>query len=321
VCTNPFGPSPEVYKALAEVKIDLYPDRESHQLRMALAERFGISTRCILMGNGVSELIWLTALAFVQPNERIFVIGPTYGEYARSVTLQSGKLHTWNAREENRFAISTPEIEVQFERCRPAVVFLCNPNNPTGTALAPEQIQVWLMRYPKTLFIVDEAYQNFAVGLKSLVSAQADNLLVLRSMTKDYALAGLRLGYAVGPETKIAVLSAIQPPWSVNSLAQVAARAALRDEEYLAQSLEQLRQAKQELMTGLLDLGLLVCLSATHFFLVKVGNATAFRLKLLSRGILVRDATSFGLPDWIRLATRRPEDNARLLAVLREEQR
>ncbi len=145
-----------------------------------------------------------------------------------------------------------------------------------------------------------------------------DNLLVLGSMTKDFGLAGLRLGYAVGDERLLARLQEVQPPWSVNALAQAAGVTALRDLAHRERSLQRLTQAKQELVEGLNRLGLWPVPSATHFFLVPVDNAAAFRLALLRRGVLVRDCTSFGLPTYVRMATRMSEENERLLAVIRE---
>jgi L-threonine-O-3-phosphate decarboxylase len=314
VCTNPFGPSPRVYQALAMAAVERYPDRDSHALRAALAAKHSVGTERILVGNGVSELIWLTSLAFARPRRRVLVIGPTYGEYARSALLQGAEVISWDAREHSGFVLALDEIEAELRRCQ--LVFLCNPNNPTGAILLSERLLCWARRYPRTLFIVDEAYQNFAPGSAWLVSATEKNVLVLRSMTKDYALAGLRVGYAVGCEETIAALDRVRPPWSVNVMAQAAAEAALGDEHHLSQSLAALTVAKQALVKDLEALGLAVWPSATHFFLVRVGNAAAWRRLLLARGILVRDAASFGLPAFLRLATRRPEDNARLLEAL-----
>jgi histidinol-phosphate aminotransferase len=318
VCTNPFGPSPHVAQSLAQVRLDEYPDREARGLRDALAEIHSVDTRHILAGNGVSELIWLTAMAFVRPEDRVLVIGPTYGEYARSALLQGGVVSTWTAREETHFAIVPREIETELDHCRPRLVFLCNPNNPTGTAIPPRVISTWTKLHPRTLFVVDEAYQSFAPGLPSLIPDRAGNLLILRSMTKDYALAGLRLGYAVGAEDVIAALRQVQPPWSVSAMAQAAGVAALGDEHHLAQSLEDLARAKRDLVKSLTELGLAVWPSAAHFFLARVGDGAAFRQTLLQRGMLVRDAASFGLPAFVRLGTRRAEENARLLSALRE---
>ena len=192
VCTNPFGPSPAVHEILKNVSLEQYPDRDAQALRSALAEKFAISPKRIMAGNGASELIGLAAQAFIRPGTRVLVIGPTYGEYERSALLQGGVVRIWRAREEDRFAPVAQEIETELTAWRPRLVFLCNPNNPTGAAIDPEVILSWARRNPSTLFVVDEAYQKFAPGLPSLVTAQEKNLLILRSMTKDYALAGLR---------------------------------------------------------------------------------------------------------------------------------
>jgi len=137
-------------------------------------------------------------------------------------------------------------------------------------------------------------------------------------MTKAYALAGLRLGYAVGAPDVLAALQRARPPWSVNALAQAAGIAALQDTAHLAACLERIAQAKHNLMADLCALGLLPVPSTTHFFLMHVGHGAACRQALLGHGILVRDCASFGLPEYIRVATRRPEENARLLAALAE---
>ena len=152
--------------------------------------------------------------------------------------------------------------------------------------------------------------------MPSLLTVPAPNLLVLRSMTKAHALGGLRLGYAVGHPHIIEALVTVRPPWNVNALAQAAGIAALEDQAHLAQCLAQLAQAKTALLHGIRDLGLEPVPSSTHFFLVKVGDPTTLRRALLQRGILVRDGTSFGLPTYMRVATRRPEENARFLAAL-----
>jgi histidinol-phosphate/aromatic aminotransferase/cobyric acid decarboxylase-like protein len=137
-------------------------------------------------------------------------------------------------------------------------------------------------------------------------------------MTKAYALAGMRLGYAVGHPDVLGALGKVRPPWSVNALAQAAGLAALDDAAHIEHSLTQVAQAQQIFVAHLRGLGLEPLPSCTHFFLLKVGDAAAYRRALLRRGILVRDCTSFGLPEYIRIATRRPEENARLLAALAE---
>jgi histidinol-phosphate aminotransferase len=315
---NAYGPSPAVRDAVARTPLDRYPDHEALALRAALAEYLGVSPQRILAANGSSELIWLAALAFLRPHDRVLVLGPTFAEYARMAALMDARLRTRLAREENDFALSLPEVSDDLDRWQPRLIFLCNPNNPTGTILDPHAIADWAFAHPHTLFIVDESYRAFASALGSAADFTCDNVLVLRSMTKDFALAGLRLGYAVGAEELIASLARVRPPWSVNALAQAAGVAALHDREHLARSLELLAAAKGELMAALTALGMRVLPSAAPFFLVRVGDGAAVRLALLRQGILVRDCASFGLPEFIRICPRRPEENARLVAALRE---
>jgi threonine-phosphate decarboxylase len=307
-----------VREALANVHLEQYPDREALALRAALAESLGVPVGRIMAGNGASELIWLVALAFARTDDDALVIGPTYGEYARAVALLGVWITTWQARAEDDFEPDVVAIAEAVERLRPRFVFVCSPNNPTGALFAPEVVAVLARRHPATLFVVDEAYQPFAADFGTALDVTAENVLVLRSLTKDCGLAGLRLGYAVGPEPLIEALRRVQPPWSVNALAQAAGVAALGDAAHRARSLEALNDAKAALVAGLGRLGLRPVPSVAPFFLVRVGDGAAVRRALLARRILVRDCASFGLPAYVRIATRRPEENERLLAALRE---
>jgi threonine-phosphate decarboxylase len=315
---NPYGVSAAVRAAVANVPLDRYPDREALALRAALAESLGVPAGHIIAGNGTSELIWLVALAFVRRDELVLVPGPTYGEYARASALLGGRVIGMSALEKDEFVLDGLTFEAALRGALKRVVFLCRPNNPTGTVFDIDHLADLVELYPQSLFVVDEAYQSFAAGLESALSLAADNVLVLRSLTKDCGLAGLRLGCAVGPEPLIEALWRVQPPWSVSALAQAAGVAALGDPAHRARALELMRQAKAALVAGLERLGLPPVPSAVPFFLVRVGDGSAFRRSLLARGILVRDCASFGLPEYVRIATRRPEENERLLAAIPE---
>jgi histidinol-phosphate aminotransferase len=317
VNTNPFGPSPGVGAALAHIPLDRYPDPGALLLRRALAESLDVPPDHVLVGNGASELIWLTALAFVRPGDRVLILGPTYGEYARAAALMGASVQTYRADEADQFVLDAEAIGRLLRRFRPRLVFLCNPNNPTGTYLDPGILAGWTRRHGRTLFVVDEAYLAFAPQARSAIELEADNVVVLGSLTKDLGLAGLRLGYAVGPAELVGWLTRAQPPWSVNALAQAAGLEALRHPEHAEKSLAHLRHAKAELVKGLANLGLSPVPSAVHSFLLKVGNGRRFRRALLRFGMLVRDGASFGLPAHVRIATRRPAENARLLAAIR----
>lgn len=316
VNSNPFGPSPRVAPALRQVPLDRYPDREALALRRALADRLRLAPQNLVVGNGSAELLWLIALAFLEPGDRVLVIGPTFGEYARTAGLAGASVHHWVAGEETDFAVRPDAVEQHLRSLHPRAAFVCNPNNPTGVLLSPDVLLGWAAAAPTTLWVVDEAYHAFAPDFEPMIGRAPANVVVLRSMTKDYALAGLRLGYAVGHPAVIAALAQVRPAWNVNALALAAGLAALQDEKHLRDSLAALWAARQSLVAGLTALGWPPLPSAVHFFLLQVGDAAALRHALLDRGIQVRDCASFGLPAHVRIATRREEENARLLACL-----
>ncbi len=318
VNSNPFGPSPRVRQAIAAVPPDRYPDREALALRRALAGRLHLPPDHLVTGNGAAELLWLAAFAFLRPGDPVLILAPTFGEYHRVSSLVGADIHTVRARPEDDFAFNPRLVQSALARLRPRLVFLCNPNNPTGRLLPPDTIAAWVQASPHTLFVVDEAYLAFAASASSVLSLKADNVLVIRSMTKDYALAGLRLAYAASTNPSlVAAVDRVRPAWNVSAVAQAAGLAALADEAYLRRCLVDLQTAAQALKSGLSALGLPVFPSDVHFFLVRVGSAPAFRQALLRQNLLVRDATSFGLPQFVRIAARRPQDNRRLLDAVR----
>lgn len=319
--THPFGPPAGVAPALACLgrALERYPDSEAGELRGRLGERLGVSPARILCGNGSAEILWLAALAYLQPGAPVLILGPTFGEYRVAAALAGAEAVEHRAREEDGFV---PDIEGALEaahRLRPQALFLCNPNNPTGHYLGREAVARLVAALPEALVVLDEAYVSLAESpWRALDLLDRGNVLMVRSLTKDYALAGLRLGYALGREDLIAALRQVQPPWSVNAAAQAAGLAALADAGYLEVVLRRLAEAKTYLLEGLTALGLFCQPSAAPFFLVKVGHAPTLRHQLLQRGILVRDCSSFGLTQHIRLSPRSLEDCRRLLAALKE---
>ena len=317
VNNNPYGPSSTVKHAMTQVRFDRYPDRESLDLRRLLADHLHLVPECILVGNGSMELVWLVAMAFLRPGDPVMLFQPTFGEYHRAAHLMGAQVRTYTCRPDQAFQIDADAVRRALQQQSPRLVFVCNPNNPTGTYLPIDSIVAWADAVPQTLFIVDEAYLAFAPDTTSILTARRDNILVLRSMTKDYALAGIRLGYAVGHADILRALCSVRPPWSVNALAQAAGIAAIKDAAYLDYTLLKVAHAARGLVQGLQDIGFDPRPSTTHFFLIPVGGATQCRQMLLQQhGLLVRDCTSFGLPDYIRVATRRPAENDRLIEVL-----
>lgn len=314
--SNPFGPAPGVYTALAAVNPARYPDRDCLALRQLLADQTGAAPTDIVVGNGAAELLWLVAFAFLARGDRVLILGPTFGEYARMARLMGAEVSEWRADATNAFLVAPDTITRQLDGIQPKLLFLCNPNNPTGTVIEPAHIVAWAQHAPQTLFVVDEAYLAFVPGLCSLYTWRLPNVLIIRSLTKEYALAGLRLGYALGPTALVAALAQARVPWSVNVAAQAAGVAALADQPHLQATLTALHGAKTAFVTGLQGLGLQPLPSQTHYVLLNVNNGAAFRQQLLRHGLLVRDCASFGLPAYVRIATRRPEENQTLLTYL-----
>ena len=314
--SNPFGPSAAVQQAVQAVELARYPDRECKVLRRRLADHLQTPPESILVGNGASEVLWLTAFTLLRRGDPVLIIGPTYGEYARVAALMGATVREWRAEEHEAFALEPAAIEHFIQQQPPAAVFLCNPNNPTGRFLPVEFIHAWAKRWPQTFFIIDESYLAFLAVPVSTYMPALPNLLIVRSLTKEYALAGVRLGYALAAPPLIEAMQRVQPPWSVNALAQAAGIAALADQAHLHWTLDALRRAKEEFVAGLQRIGLRPLVSETHFMLVHVGDGAALRRRLLLQGMLVRDCASFGLPAYVRIATRRPEENLRLLNTL-----
>jgi len=339
---NPFGPPPGVVEALFEchrgepklrVKrgvseaICHYPDSEASHLRHCLAEKLGVEAGNILVGSGSTELIRLAALAYFGNGDLVLIIEPTFGEYQIACQIAGASLIKQRLSRENNFQLNIRETVQLVKQHRPKGIFVCNPNNPTGRYLSRANFEKILDAGVDSLVILDEAYISFVDNAWSSMdlvlhsSARAmerGNLLILRSMTKDYGMAGLRLGYGVASEEVIATLRRICPPWNVNALAQRAGVIAINEEEYCQRCQVDIREARGYLVAELSNLGLPPLPSEANFFLVKVGDASWFRCELLKRKILVRDCTSFGLPQYVRIAPRTLPECQRLIAAVKE---
>lgn len=317
---NPLGASPRVREALACLDPSAYPDPDCAALRDALARLHGVPAGRILVGNGSTELVHLVPRALAQPGDRAVVFAPTFGEYEAACRIAGLKAVEVRAGRERDFWWDMEEAcHVLSGKESPALVFLCNPNNPTGVYLDRPAVRRLLDAVPDATLVLDEAYAPFVEApWPSLDLADGGRVVVLRSMTKDGALAGLRLGYAVAREDIVERLRALQPSWSVNAAAQAAGLAALADAEHLARARAEVRRAVAYLREALRGLGLYVAPSLANFVLAEVGDAPAVRQALLRRGLCVRDCTSFGLPAFIRIGARRLPDCQRLVAALNE---
>ncbi|MFC1947221.1 pyridoxal phosphate-dependent aminotransferase [Chloroflexota bacterium] len=320
VSTNPAGIPPGILRQVSVKDLSRYPDSRSTLLRREIARINGVSENDVLVCSGSTEIIRLSAIAYLEEKDRVLLVEPTYGEYRLSCEIAGADIRTFLTMAKDNFRPDIDGLIKQIKSETPKVIFLCNPNNPAGYYLKRDEFEEILSAASGSLIILDEAYISF-VDHSWLSTGYIDgnNLLIVRSMTKDYALAGLRLGYAVAGEEIISVLSRICPPWNVNAIAQRAGVTALQGKEYLEKSRKLVFREKKYLVKSLEKLGFLCIPSDANFFLFKVGNADGFRKRLLgSKRILVRDCTSFGLPEYIRIASRTHNQNRKLITAIKE---
>lgn len=331
---NPYGPSPHVSQAITRASIDRYPDRECLALRHAILDielaEIDLPLSAVVCGNGSSELIWAIARAYLAPTKKTAIIGPTFGEYLAASHAVGAYVVEFRTQREDDFRPDLSSLSAWLTVNQPTLVWLCNPNNPTGTYLKlPEIVFLAKICYEiGALLVIDEAYHHFVFPcdrdgashstIQLLSTELQSHMLVLRSLTKDYALAGLRLGYAVGSPEVIQRVGAQLPSWNVSGLAQAAGCVALADRDHLRNTLTWLAQERQMFFQALSQLGRHIIPSSTHFYLLEVGDAVQVRQELLMHKIVVRDCSSFGLPRFIRVATRSADDWQQLIQALQE---
>jgi len=316
--SNVIGPPVGVAEAIASVDVAAYPDREATALRRALAEHHSVPKHAVVVGNGSTEVVWAIARAFLGNGDGALIVGPTYGEYDVAARACGARIANVRATAP-LFEPDVAEIAGQLARAAPRVVWLCHPNNPTGRTFPVESLPRLMAVAPESLFVVDEAYFPLCEGVTSaLPLSGGGHVLVVRSMTKDYALAGLRVGYAIATPSLLDAVRRVIPPWSVNALAQAAALVALSDGDHPERARQAVTSARAHLTAGLNALRLAPYPSVANFVLVRVGDAKAMTCALLSRGFAVRDCSSFGLPDCIRIGVRPIPHQERLLRALAE---
>ncbi len=319
VCSNPFSPPPGVRKILSSIAVNHYPDSEATELRQCLSEKLGVAPDNILVGSGVTELIRLIVLTYFSRGDSVLILEPTFGEYEVACQIVGAEVFRQWGRAEENFKLNIDEtVNLIRQRC-PRGIFICQPNNPTGQYFSRQEIEAVLDASVNGLLILDEAYVAFTDESWSAIDLlHRGNIVIMRSMTKDYALAGLRIGYAVANREIIDGLHRVLPPWNVSILAQKSGVVVLRDGDYLERCKSKIKQAKQFLVDELCRLDFTVLPSDANFFLVRVGDVKTLRTALLRHGILVRDCASFGLPEYIRMAPRTLLECQKLIATIKE---
>ncbi len=322
---NPLGPSPRALEAISREMNHLhrYPDGRSGNLLDALAEKFGLEKECFIAGNGSDEIFALITGTYLEEGKEVLTASSTFSEYTFSGLLFGGRVRKLPLKE-GRF-----DAEALLKALTPdtAIVFVCNPNNPTGTILSGEEIRSFLDRLPKdVIMVLDEAYGEFVTSPdfqsgRDLIG-DYPNLIVTRTFSKIYGLAGLRLGYAMAcPETMQNIFRAKQA-FNVNLLAQKAGAEALKDSEFIEKTLDLCRQGKDFLYKALEEEGFFFYPSEANFICIRVDRNSKEVFDLfLEQGMAIRPLASFGMEQWIRYTIGTEEQNKefiRLMKLLKE---
>jgi histidinol-phosphate aminotransferase len=319
---NPLGPSPKAVAAImdAAAGVHRYPDSGAAALRQALADRAGLELGNVTCSNGSDELIMLICVGMLREGDEAVMADGTFISYL----MRSLELGGRPVRVPLRgYAHDLPAMaEAISERTR--VVFVCNPNNPTGTTNSAAEVRAFIERTPEDVLIVmDEAYVEFVEhddypDLLGELRGGRPNLLLLRTFAKIYGLAGLRLGYAYGPEELIGYLERVRPTFNVNLLAQAAGIAALGDDDHIRRSRAHTAASRAFYMAELRAMGLDPIPSETNFVAVPVGDDAAVGAGLRDRGFTVTTLAGWGLTGLIRISFGTDEQNRGLIAALRE---
>ena len=319
---NRMGCSPKVADAVAEEiqKASFYPDLNVTKLRKKLADRLQISGDNLIFGNGSFELLSIIADAYVEEGEEAIIPVPSFNWYTNVTLINGGKPVYINVNED--FTIDTGNILNAITE-HTKVVFLCNPNNPTGLLMKKEDLERLIREIPKrVLLVIDEAYLDFAEGEYLDTTAFAikqENLILLRTFSKSYGLAGLRIGYGIASEAVIDTLSKVKIPLNVSSVAQAAAIAAVEDDFYLQQVLDSNRRSRELYYETFRELGFDYLESSTNFIFVHTGlDATWLQQEFLKHAIMIRSGLDYGYRDWIRISMGTYEENQKVVRVLKE---
>ena len=322
---NPFGVPESSKKAMAAAVADLgrYPDANGFDLKAALAKRYDVPADWITLGNGSNDILEIAAHAFVQKGQAVVYSQYSFAVYALATQGVGAR------------AIVVPAAEYGHDLDAMAaaidadtrLVFIANPNNPTGTFIPAAEIEAFLNAVPETVIVVlDEAYNEFLAPEHQFESAQwvrkYPNLVVSRTFSKAYGLAGLRVGFAIAQPAVTDLMNRIRQPFNVNSLAQAAAIAALNDTAFLEEGARNNAAGYQQFVEAFEELGLEYVPSFGNFVLVRVGDddraGARVNLALLKQGVIVRPVGNYGLPQWLRISIGLPKENAFFIAALKK---
>jgi histidinol-phosphate aminotransferase len=315
---NAWGPSPAALRAIQGVLEGLhrYPDGGASVLRGRLAQKLGVAESEIFAGNGGDDVLSVLARTFLNEGDEVIIPRPTFSPYAHVSRVMGARIVFSPLRD---FRIDLEDVLSRAGE-RTKLVFLCSPNNPTGTIIPESDLLAFLENLPGgVLVLLDEAYGDFVedpAWPDSLALIHRFPLIVLRSFSKIYGLAGLRVGFGIGDSGLIGYMDRVREPFNVNQLAQAAAAAALGDDEFRARIIREVARERKRYAATFEEMGLEFIESQANFVFVRVGDGDGATEALARRGLIVRPGGAFGCPEWIRVTVGVPEENARLIEAL-----
>ena len=320
---NPLGPSPKAVQAIRDLSSSssVYPDQNHAMLREALAAKLGLSTENLIIGNGSDEIMLLIAQVFLSAGDEVVIAENTFSMYEFVTKIMDGKC-VFVPLKDNVYDLNAM---AQAINGKTKIVFLCNPNNPTGTIFYKEQFNSFLKKLPSNVIVVvDEAYGEFVDdtdypnGAEYLLN-KGLNLIVLRTFSKLFGLAGLRIGYGISRPDLIKYLNLAKMPFNVNRIGQAAAQAALADDEFIKNTLVNNSEGKKYLYAELDKLGLKYEKTQANFLMIEFDfPADEIFLQMLKKGIIIRPLISFGIVNAIRVTIGTREQNEQFISALQE---
>ena len=328
VNVNPYGAAPAMLAAIRGARLDRYPDDHAVHARAALGGAWGVSPDRIAVGNGAAELLWTLVQLICRDKGPLLVVEPTFVEPALAAQACNVAVHRHVTRADSGFAIDVAALVDQARRCGARAIYLTSPQNPTGRLVPPVITAEVAAALPEVSVLLDEAFLRVSCGFADVQVPLPDNVVRVRSLTKEHALPGLRVGALLGPPALVASIARLRPAWTVSAPALAAAEEAAALGTFVTTLRSRWLADADNLRARLLELagdadlerpGLEVLPSDTVFLLVRLKSPSAtLRAALLGQhGILVRDCASFGLPDCVRLCARPAADVDRLIAALR----
>lgn len=323
---NPLGTSPAAIRALARFQDDLYryPDGSARDLKHRVARRHRVADRQVVLGNGSDEVLSLVAQVFLAPGRNAVVSEHAFSVYSIVARAVNAEVREVPALDVTASMPRGHDLEAMLAAVddNTGVIFLANPNNPTGTWFTAEQLQAFLSRVPPTTVVVlDQAYIEYqteqAIAGEADWLARYENLVITRTFSKIFGMAGLRVGYGLGSATLVDLLERIRPPFNINMIAQQCALAALDDEEFINNSARSNQEQRRQLARTLDERGYPCLPSQANFLTFHLGREAApVYDALLHQGVIVRPLASYGLPRHLRVTVGSAEDNQRFLAAL-----